>query len=255
VTITVDSDSADFLDQVRSGLPHGSVVVDDEPADVHYEATTTAEGLHLTIDGWQLRATPDLDGLLGAIDFSVGKRAPDHVFVHAGVVAWNNLVVVVPGRSRAGKTSIVRALVDAGALYLSDEYAAIDEQGLVHPYPRPLGVRQPDGTSRRISVQTLGGVAATEPLPVALVLATRYRPGAEWTPQRDSRASGLLALLDNTLSVREHPRRTLAFLGKAVAGAMVLNGVRGDAETIAPKVIETVEELATTGKRSRSRNP
>ena len=33
-------------------------------------------------------------------------------------------------------------LVRRGCVYFSDEYALIDSQGLVHPYPRALQVRQ-----------------------------------------------------------------------------------------------------------------
>ena len=33
-------------------------------------------------------------------------------------------------------------MVRAGATYYSDEYAVIDDTGLVHPFARPLGIRE-----------------------------------------------------------------------------------------------------------------
>ena len=66
------------------------------------------------------------------------------------------------------------ALVRAGWTYYSDEFAFIGHDGLVAPYARPLGLRGPRGHTRRVSVASLGGVAAVAPAPVALVLSTRY---------------------------------------------------------------------------------
>jgi hypothetical protein len=42
--------------------------------------------------------------------------------------------MVLPGKSFAGKTTLVAALVRAGAEYWSDEYAVLDANGDVHPY-------------------------------------------------------------------------------------------------------------------------
>jgi hypothetical protein len=251
-TIAIDSDSSELLADLRTDLPLGSVVVDDEPADVRYEAIATASGLRLTLGGERICDDADLAGLAGALAFAVGLYAPDHVFIHAGAVAWRNRVIVVPGRSRSGKTSMVHSLARAGALYLSDEYAVVDEHGLIHPYPRALGVRGPNGTSRRVPIASLGGTVATEAMPVALVLATTYRPDAHWEPTRETRANGLLALLDNTLIARHDPERCLAFLRRAIAEAVVLKGVRGDADTIVPMILAFVEEFGASGDRSTS---
>ena len=53
-------------------------------------------------------------------------HAPDFIFVHAGVVAVDGGLLLLPGLSFAGKTTLVAALVKAGAVYYSDEYAPID---------------------------------------------------------------------------------------------------------------------------------
>jgi hypothetical protein len=61
--------------------------------------------------------------------------------VHAGVVAHGNSVIVVPGASGLGKTTLTAALVRAGFEYLSDEALAIDTgTATVQPFPRPLAM-------------------------------------------------------------------------------------------------------------------
>ena len=59
----------------------------------------------------------------------------ERVFVHAGVVGWKGHAIVIPGRSRSGKTTLVAELVKAGAEYYSDEFAVLDAEGRVHPFP------------------------------------------------------------------------------------------------------------------------
>lgn len=71
---------------------------------------------------------------------ALAAPSPD-VLVHAAVASRAGLAVVLPGRSGAGKTTLVAALALAGWSYLSDEVAALDLAGsVVRPYPRPLAL-------------------------------------------------------------------------------------------------------------------
>ena len=45
---------------------------------------------------------------------SLAARSRQRTFVHAGVVGWRGQAIVVPGRSRSGKTTLVAELVRAG---------------------------------------------------------------------------------------------------------------------------------------------
>ena len=75
-------------------------------------------------------------GMLDAqIRAQVALMAPEHIFVHAGVVAYDGGAIVLPVFSFAGKTTLVRALVQAGADYLSDEFAVFDRAGASTPTP------------------------------------------------------------------------------------------------------------------------
>ncbi len=79
----------------------------------------------LYADAVQLVRTKDTDQVLEALErdlqLHVAERARRRVFVHAGVVGWGGRAIVIPGRTTRGKTTLVKALVDAGATYYSDE--------------------------------------------------------------------------------------------------------------------------------------
>jgi hypothetical protein len=171
----------------------------------------------------------------------VADMAPDRVFVHAGVVAWQGRGILLPGRSFCGKSTLVVELIRAGAEYYSDEYAVLDSTGSVHPYPRPLSIRQRGVGVTKRPIHTLGGHAGSNPLPVGLVVMSNFRSNSEWRPQRLSPGLGALALLANTIPARRAPNLVLATLHQIVAGAPVLASERGEA----CEVVESILALAT----------
>jgi hypothetical protein len=183
----------------------------------------------------------------GAVDYletqvrqQVSIRSPEKVFMHAGVVGFGDRAVVVPGLSHSGKTTLVVALLNAGASYLSDEYAVLDTGGLVHPFTKPLSIRASDGTAKDLPVQALGGVASHTALPVGLVVLSTYREGARWRPTRLSGGDGVLKLLRHTAQTRERPASSLEVLRRMVEDATVLSGERGEASELAPLLLETL---------------
>src|SRR5262249_26128145 len=93
-----------------------------------------------------------------SLNLGIAERAPARIFVHAGVVGWRGRAIVIPGRSYSGKSTLVAALVRAGATYYSDEYAVLDSRGRVHPYPKPISLRQArDVPPRLVTAEDLGG--------------------------------------------------------------------------------------------------
>jgi hypothetical protein len=170
---------------------------------------------------------------------TVAIRSPQRIFVHAGVVGWRGRALLLPGRSHSGKTTLVAALVRAGATYFSDEYAVLDEAGRVHPFPKPLSIRGPHGgAARKHPVEALGGRAATRSLPVGLVAVTRYRAGARWRPRTLSPAEGLFALLSNTPTALTRSEDALRTLNQVVLHAVTLRGARPEADRIVPLLLE-----------------
>jgi hypothetical protein len=186
----------------------------------------------------------DLDEVLDALEnyllLTVAYWAKeDHLFVHAGVVGWQGKAIVIPGRSHSGKTTLVSALIKAGATYYSDEMAVFDPEGRVHPYPIPLSVREAAGRCRYTPEQ-LGSTAGREPLPVGLVVATRYEAGARWRPRELSPSRAMLALLDNTVAARKDPRVSLPILRRVVSQAPTLRTKRGEAVDVVEKILARV---------------
>jgi hypothetical protein len=163
----------------------------------------------------------------------VAEKAPRRIFVHAGVVAWKGRAIVIPGRSFSGKSTLVAALVKAGATYYSDEFAVFDDLGRVHPFARPLSLRQPgDAPALRCPVEALGGRAGRKPLPLGLVVLSEYREGARWRPRSLTAGEAMLGLLSNTVPARGRPAASLATLSKAIHGTPALKSKRGEAEEI-----------------------
>ncbi len=205
----------------QSGRPRGSVYVNGTPL-----------ARRLTVPA-VLRAFE------ADVQLYVAEMAPEHVFVHAGVVSCRGRGILLPGRSFAGKTTLVAELVRAGAEYYSDEYAVLDSAGSVHPYARLLSIREKGGPGvTRHTAQALGGHAGSEPLPVGLVVVSKFRPGAEWQPQRLSPGNGALALLANTVPARRIPEVVMATLNQVVSVAAVVASERGEASSVVDPILE-----------------
>jgi hypothetical protein len=182
-----------------------------------------------------------LNTLESEVQLYLAERARGRIFVHAGVVGWPGGAVVIPGRSMSGKSTLVAALVRAGATYYSDEYAVLDARGLVHAYRTPLTLRDGPAAPPDELPPVVPG-----PLPIGLVLLTRYRAGARWRPQRVSPARAGIELLAHTLAARWRPARALSTLARALADALVLKGVRGEARDLAGTVAEHAPRAWTT---------
>jgi hypothetical protein len=179
-----------------------------------------------------------LDELESALHFSVATAARRRLFVHAGVVGWSGQAIVIPGRTHTGKTSLVEALVLAGATYYSDEYAVLDGQGRVHPYPKPLNLRRaPRTRGEPVRVEEIGGRSGSGPLPVGLVVVTSHRPGARWRPRTLAAGETVLALMDNTLVARTRPAYALGILRRVAISAVGLQGRRGEGRLMVPALL------------------
>lgn len=194
----------------------------------------------------RLARTKDSDELLESfasdLHLHVAEMAQRRVFVHAGVVAWKGKAILFPGRSHAGKTTLVAELVKAGAIYYSDEYAVLDGRGRVHPFARPLQIRdEQSGRQKRHAIEELGGRAGVKPLQVGLVLLSQYKPGAKWRPRQLSAGQGVLEMFAQTVSARRQPEQALAALEQVAAQATILKSARGEAVEIVDAILKIVD--------------
>jgi hypothetical protein len=238
VTLEVRSDSENLLAQAAANLPFGAAIV-PEPNAPAAESLTLASasaqaGFRLRLRGRILfqsdRAETVVARLRAYLILKAGEHSPGRVFVHAGVVAWHGRAIVLPGRSFAGKSTLVAELVRRGALYYSDEYALVDRDGLIHPYAQDLQLRSPGSAAQRsVPIAELRGVAGREPVRAALILFTRYKPSATWRPKTLTPGQAVLQLLRQTISVRRAPATAMRNLTRMMAGAVALQTQRGEA--------------------------
>ena len=178
------------------------------------------------------------EAVLSDLELWVAEFARKWVFVHAGCVAVDGQAVVLPGRSMTGKSSLIAALVRAGADYYSDEYAVLDNRGLVRPYARKPSIRPHEGVpARRVTAEELGGRSGRGPAKIRLIAALRFDPGAGWQSEPLARGPALLRLLDNTVAARSRPHAVLSALEGATLDARALEGTRGDADDTAARLL------------------
>jgi len=246
VRLLVSTSDEEALEMVVANLPPGWRACRPQDARPRFALMRELAGTYtLTRDGEALHQGLELDLCIGLLDGQLrgelSTRTQDRVFVHAGAVAHGGRMMLLPGQSFAGKTTLTAALVRLGATYYSDEFAVLDEEGLVHPYAKGLSLREESGRMQRSDtpVQRLGGTAGTEPLPVGLVAITQFRRDGVWAPARLSPGAGVLALLPHTMPARTRPQSSLRALTRALSrGAVVLEGPRGDAGELAPLLLD-----------------
>ncbi len=241
VRFGVAVDDPALLPAVAATLPPGWVECQEDGELTRFSlASPDGFAYELARDEAPMSQAVELDVAIGLLDaqlrMEVATRATGWAFIHAGCVAVGERALVLPGLSFSGKTTLVRALLDDGATYLSDEYALLDSDGAVHPYPKPLSIR-PDGSQRssgavrstETAAAELGAEVGERALPVALIAALRYVPGASWAPEPLTPSQGALALLSHSVAVRHEPERVLAAARSAARGAYCIEGDRGEA--------------------------
>src|SRR6266516_2911480 len=211
VKIGIRVNDPEWLDRVWPHLPYECQVAPLPIVDRLYSFIIGEQGARAKVrrinmpygNHVRLARSRDVDEVFERLESDlrlfVAEVARHRVFVHAGVVGWKGRAIVIPGRSFSGKSTLVAELVKAGATYYSDEYAVLDSRGRVHPFLKPLEIRN-DGDTRqaKVSIDELGGQSGKKPLPVGLVLVSHFQDGAAWRPRRVSPGKAVLELLANT---------------------------------------------------------
>src|SRR5436305_1371857 len=143
VAVEVLTDSPELFERLPTVLPEWRTAPHATDVSTRFEVM---RGGTIAIDGREVARTDGRPAImLPTLERTLRQHlvlnAPDHVFVHAGVVAVEGVGIVLPGASLSGKSTLVAALVEQGASYYSDEYAAVDRAGSIHPFPRPISLR------------------------------------------------------------------------------------------------------------------
>jgi len=249
VKMYIGANRPEVIERLPSLLPPGWAPSPVMDADHRMAIMGNDNGTYeVNISGAAIAHAVPLELALEVLESQVHARIALHskerVFVHAGVVAHRGRAILLPGTSFAGKTTLVAALVRAGATYYSDEFAPLDAEGLVHPYAKPLSLRGADDLQHSHAVESIGGVAGDKPLPVALIAKTIHRAGAQWRPRVLSAGEGALALLAQAVSAQARPEDATRAIARAVDGAVVIASERADAAEVAPLLLAELEARA-----------
>ena len=181
------------------------------------------------------------------IRLTVAEMAVGRVFLHAGAVGWKGRAVIIPASSFAGKSSLVAALIKKGAVYYSDEYAVLDENGLVSPFPKMLSLRGITDDYKQVerAAESLGGVVGEAPIPVSLVLICKFdrrrKKQKKFAPEILSAGQGMLEILAHTIPIRHDPEFALKILYKITSRAIIARCQRGEAEDFAKLLIDFLD--------------
>ena len=254
VRVGVRVSAAGLLDSLVSYLPPGWKPASYETVERLYSLVGGNGGARPKVrpfqllfgDTQRLARSENLEDVLEVLESDLGiclaLMARHHLFVHAGVIGWKERAILIPGRSCSGKSTLVRAFLDGGATYYSDEFAVLDECGHVRPFARPLYTRDgPVGKQVRVRMEEFGAKTGVVPLPVGLVLLTNFQSGAQWSPRELTPGQGVLGLLSNTPAARTRPAYALKILAASVAQAKIWHGQRGEAHETAQSILRQLE--------------
>ncbi len=164
----------------------------------------------------------------------VAGKTTSMVVVHAGVVAIDGKAIIMPAKSNWGKSTLVAELIKAGAEYYSDDWAVIDADGFVHPFPKVISLRpfKDDFVQVDFEIEDFSSKIGFGPLPISVVIFTRFEEGGNWQPVEVTVAQAMMEILPHTIPIRNNPEFSLSVLNKILKRAILLKSNRGDASQI-----------------------
>jgi hypothetical protein len=185
-----------FRSDAASGAPHYRLILAGDP--------------HLVLDGETMRAA-SAEALrfyaCSAILNAVLARVRSHYLLHAAALASPaGGGVLLVGQAGLGKTTLTLALLARRYRFLSDDVAALGRaDGLLHPFPRALGLRLPGsapGHKQAVPVEDPAGPVPPRCLFVLADPAPDAPDRQPWYAVVDRLPGGLLEGLRSLPAVR-----------------------------------------------------
>jgi hypothetical protein len=223
---------------------------DIKPAqpEISIHMVQSADGFQLLVDDVHVTSASQpvalVPHLIHALDEAVVQHLTTLRAVHAGAVLCGGRALLLPGKTHSGKSSLVAELLRRGATYFSDEYALIDAEGRVHPYPRPLLLRNDRDEQFPSLPDQFGAAVGNAPAPVGWILSLEYHPGGAWSIAQVPQSLALLGLLRNTPHTLPDSPQMVGAFQSAVAGASCFEGRRGEAGEAAEHILQMIGDPA-----------
>lgn len=212
---------------------------EEDASVLHASLDADEDGWRIDVEGRERRRASD--ATVAVRDFNhellhgVMQRAAHLFYVHAGVVALDERGVVLPGLSRAGKSTLTLALLRAGARFLSDELLAFDPtSGTARAFPRAIKIRDAcvhyfddlahefvgDGEGRFLPFEALPAGIVCPGAAVSAVVVPRWDTAGPNSLTPISPGAALLSLANSALNFGSHRAASIEYLADIVQGAL-----------------------------------
>jgi len=234
---------------------------------LRYVVSKTGDGSFRIVRDTQtfLLASDDGDFLFQVekeITIEIQKRRPDLYFLHAAVLDYKGLGLLLVANSGGGKSTTTWALLHHGFRYLSDELAPVNLKTLeVLPYSHALNLKRhppspyglPDQviqTSRTVHVPASALLGGTEhdPTRLAAIFFVSYQPDLKSplaTPI--SRTEAAARLFANALNPLAHP-------GEGLDGVLEIAARCSSFELVTNELAQTCAVVKQTMESSVERS-
>ncbi|MDO8732878.1 MAG: hypothetical protein Q7L55_09980 [Actinomycetota bacterium] len=162
------------------------------------------------------------------------------VAIHAALLEHLGRVLLLPGPSFIGKSSLAAAADAAGWNVLSDEYAVVDPLSyLVYGWPRHIKLREGQGWIRGASAR------AHEPHGVDLIAFLNFSSddliagATALTVRHFEPGEAAMELLANTVCAQRRPKDSFIVASALARTTPAISGVRGEAD----RAIQSLAQL------------
>lgn len=217
-----------------------------QEGEKHFLFRENGKALGSAINGAQA-----LHRLAKRMDYYLGAYARDCAFLHSGVILHNGRAVLIPGLSHTGKSTLTAALVRIGAHYVSDDVAVIDRTGRAYFLSRAISLREDVAEAFDFPFAANFEFLREGTLPVEAILLLNYCKGEIALDMRPlSKGETALRLIANCMNGRNEPETAIHCCVEAVRQAICCEGVRGEAEAVAPLILSFINEKVSEDGQS-----
>jgi hypothetical protein len=252
-TIAIKSSKLGYLELLKQKMPDNFELIESEILLPHFSIFLAETSEHNLVFYFFDKLYPKLSFRNGETTFEKNfqfliellgafhaARNEKFVILHAGAVSYNGVGIIFPADSYSGKSSLTAEFVKQGATYFSDEYAIISKDGRLHPFSKPISIREPGGwTQTDVDVASFGGESAKQAVDIGYVLFTKFRKYARWRPKTISRARAVFDMLPHSINGKNNPEFTIQVLQNAIKTAKVLESSRGESRRFVKKFLKS----------------